>query len=137
LKNAALTEDELLQALVEVENELKLTDLERETIRSNPNYLASDFQDKKHSLYLHHLGSILAAQIEKAGRGDTAAAKFLVDLCAPGAYEGDEGERDPVAWEQAAIRVRNELGLDISAEVLVLKLLSAPIDDLKRLLTQL
>lgn len=132
-----MTEDELLQALVEIENNLSLTDLEREAIRSNPNYLPSDFQDKKHSLYLHHLGSILSAQIEKAGRGDTAAAKFLVELCAPGAYDGNEGDNDPVAWETAAISVRDSLGLDISAEVLVLKLLAAPLDDLKRLLAQL
>lgn len=135
MANKLPTEDELLQALTQLENELKLSDLERATIRGNPNYLPSDFQDKKHSLYLHHLGGILSAQVEKAQRGDTAAAKFLVELCAPGAYDSEAADKEPVAWETAAIQLRDTLGLDMSAEVLVLTLLSAPVDSLRELLS--
>jgi hypothetical protein len=123
MNNKIPTEDELLAKLVELENNLKLTDLERETITSNKAYLWRDFEEKKHALHLHHLGSILSAQIEKAERGDTSAAKFLVDLVAPEAYDDNDADTTPALWEEAAIAIRDKLGLPISAEVLVLTLL--------------
>lgn len=114
--------------------DLELSKEEKELITKNRSLLWREYEEHKQALQLHYLSGILSKQVEKAMKGDTSAAKFLVDLVAPEEAKDDDIDRQPVAWESKAIAIRDSLQLPISAEVLVLKLLDIPLPKLRDLL---
>lgn len=107
--------------------DLELSQEERSLIAKNRSLLWKEYEEHKQALQLHYLSGILSKQVAKAMKGDTSAAKFLVDLVAPEEANDNDADSEPVAWESRAIALRNQLGLSISAEVLVLKLLDIPL----------
>lgn len=109
--------DKLLLELNELESEFRLTPADKELIQNNPGILPEIWGDTSKAIMLHHFREIMGAQVAKAKKGDTAAAKFLIDFANPGEISGEIAGENP--WEDAAIYLRDKLGLELSAETFV------------------
>lgn len=72
-----------------------------------------------------YLPEIISAQLTKAVSGDTTSAKFVIEYSSPAFLVSGQLEGRNAAWEDLAIELRNNLQLEISAEILVELLLKA------------
>lgn len=105
----------------EEQRDLWLPELER-LLTEVPSALADNFRRSSQAINLHYLEPVLLAQIDKALRGDTAAAKFLVEF-AERTLDETSSVFEGAPWEDLAIRIRDKLGLEIGAEEMVMKML--------------
>jgi hypothetical protein len=106
---------EQLEALA---TQLSLTDEQRNRLRDNPSLLSGIWSDTKDAIMLFRFRSILDAQVQKALKGDTSAAKFVVDFAQPTIVPNDGGSTG-YKWEELAIQLRDSLELELSAETVV------------------
>lgn len=116
------TVGEILQDLQEIESGLSPTEQDREMLGETPSLLRDIYGDVSKAITLHHYRAIISAQIDKAKSGDTSAAKFCHDLV-EGSLAFSVAETTSVKWEELAIKMRDRLGLELSAEDMVIILL--------------
>lgn len=108
---------------------LTLDKQEEELVAERPTIFTDAYLDNLRAVALHHWPLILAAQLDKAKRGDTASAKFLTDLLEPLRDSGSVVPNSPLLeWEELAIELRNLLDIEISAETFVVLVLRALMD---------
>lgn len=94
----------------------------RSLLNEHPEILNNEFREIKEAITLYHLKAIFDAMVEKAKSGDTPAARFIVEFATPEPIV-ERLSTDIGKWEEVAIELRNKLGLNMSAEDLVIKLL--------------
>ena len=110
-----------LQELIE---EISLNETEQALLAQRPQILNELWDEVRKATFLKHLQTVILAQIMKAEKGDTASAKFLVDFVSElGESHNLASHQDAADWEADAIALRNKLGIELSAEVLVKTLL--------------
>lgn len=100
----------------------RITEELRSLLNEHPEILNNEFKEVKEAITLFHLKTIMDAMVEKAKTGDTPAARFIVEFATPEPIsERKSGEVGK--WEEHAINLRDKLGLNMSAEDLVVNLL--------------
>lgn len=131
--------NEFFDAFIEAEQDVKLSEDERQFLAANPKALVDLYNQTSKAILLHAFPAIMAAQIEKATKGDTTSAKFIADFVTP-TDEDDSNTRNVeyTKWETQALTLRDRLGLEYSAQDLVVmlldKLLATPLAAVHELL---
>jgi hypothetical protein len=117
VRNSSEIDDEMDDELPVLKLGAELTEL----IAVNPSVFADEITEIKQSIILLHWRAIIARQIEKAKKGETASAKFLEDYISTIVDKSEQsmGSGGPVLWEEKAIEIRDKLGADKSAEEIV------------------
>lgn len=106
--------------------EIQLTEEEKQSILNNKQLFNALWLETTDALIIKHWPFIMIAQAEKAKRGDTASAKFITDFIADRATQTHDTGNNLTGelWEEKAILLRNQLGLEIGAGDLVLLILN-------------
>jgi hypothetical protein len=107
--------------------DITLTKDETELTKEHPEYSVDIWDETQNAIMLKHWRYVMQAQVVKALRGDTASAKFLTDFAqemVSNSREKDNAYNVP-SWEEKAIAIRDSLGVEVSAEVLVELLLDS------------
>jgi hypothetical protein len=108
-------ESDISDLLASVSLEEELLDLARTT----PTVFNDTWNQTKQAILLKHWPLIMANQVEKAKRGDTASAKFITDFVQDLATTTSGSQQIDAVYEIKAIELRDYIGLEISAEALI------------------
>lgn len=115
----AAKDDDISEQIESANENLSLNELENEFLSSTPGVLPKLWQDTGKAIGLHYFKAIMQSQIDKALRGDTAAAKFITEFATP-TDDSSAASINTFKWEEQVISIRNRLNLELSAEDLVL-----------------
>lgn len=114
-------DDELRAELESLIDMVTINPEELAILNANSALLPTVYLETRQAVLMKHWPLVILAQVNKAIKGDTASAKFLTDIVSElGESDSDTSrQQDILAWEEKAIELRDKLGIELSAVVMV------------------